>query len=81
MSRDVTPRAYLRRVRPALQRMSPLQREILLAIRLEDLSYPELAERYAISVQDVMEQFTMALLILARWVKEPQPWWRRLWPW
>jgi DNA-directed RNA polymerase specialized sigma24 family protein len=81
MSHDLSRRAYLRRTRPALRRMSHLQREILLAIRFEDASYPDLAERHAISVEAVMEQFTIALLILSRCVGDRQPWWRRFGPW
>jgi DNA-directed RNA polymerase specialized sigma24 family protein len=38
-------RSFLRRGRKALRTMTPLQREIFLAMRFEDLDYDELAAR------------------------------------
>lgn len=74
-------RIFRRRGRRALRRMSYLQREIFLALRADGVSYPQLAEQHGISVEEVMEHFTQALLILGRAVDDPGPWWRRLWPW
>jgi hypothetical protein len=50
-------------------------------LRAEDVGYPQLAEQHGISVEEVMEHFTQALLILGRAMDDPGPWWRRLWRW
>ncbi len=81
MRHDPSSRILRRRVRRALRGMTYLQREIFLALRSDEIGYPELAERYGISVEEVTEHFTQALLILSRAVDEVRPWWRGLWPW
>lgn len=81
MTGPLMPRRFGRRGRRALRRMTDLQRAIFLAMRFEDSSYPELAERHGISVYQVEAEFAEALKILARAFREPEPWWRSLWPW
>jgi RNA polymerase sigma-70 factor (ECF subfamily) len=61
--------------------MTELQRAIFWAMRFEEIGYPELAERHGISTDDVQAEFTAALTIFFRTLREPEPWWRRLWPW
>jgi len=79
--RVITDRAFQRRARKALRRMRPLDRELFIAVRLEQVSIPELARRHGISEAEVEAALVRALAMLARTVCEPEPWWRRLWPW
>jgi RNA polymerase sigma-70 factor (ECF subfamily) len=61
--------------------MTARQRAIFWAMRLEETSYPELAKRHGISADEVQVEFTAALILFSRILREPEPWWRRLWPW
>lgn len=81
MNRQLAPRRSGRRVRRALARMTGLQRAIFLAIRFEDADYPELAQRHGIDVKRVEAEFAGALNVLVRAFREPEAWWRTLWPW
>lgn len=45
------------------------------------VSYPELAERHGISADEVQAEFTTALILFMRTLREPEPWWWRLWTW
>jgi DNA-directed RNA polymerase specialized sigma24 family protein len=81
MSYGLSPRAFRRKGRRALRRMSERQRAIFCAVRFDDASYVELAERHRISVGEVEAELTAALINLSRTLREPEPWWRRLWPW
>lgn len=81
MSDQLPPHVFRRRGHRALHRMTERQRAIFWAMRLEEISYPELAERHDISADEVQAQFTAALILLTRTLREPEPWWRRLWPW
>lgn len=81
MMRRLTDRAFQRRARKALRRMRPLERELFVAVRLEQVSIPQLARRHGISEADVEAALVRALVTLARTVCEPEPWWSRLWPW
>ena len=53
MREDLTDAEILSRLERAVRRMPRLQREIFLAIRLDDLSYPEIAERTGVSAREV----------------------------
>lgn len=81
MTGPLSPRRFGRRGRRGLRRMTERQRAIFLAMRFEDANYPELAERLGIGVRQVEAEFAAALLILVRAFREPDPWWRCLWPW
>jgi RNA polymerase sigma-70 factor (ECF subfamily) len=81
MSRQPSRRALLRAERRGLSRMTPFQREVFLTLRIETVSYAELARHHGVGVGEIETAFTQALLILMRCVREPEPWWRRLWPW
>lgn len=81
MTGPLVPRRFRWRGRRALRQMTDLQRAIFLAMRFEDASYPELAERHGISVGQVEAEFAEALKILVHAFREPEPWWRNLWPW
>jgi RNA polymerase sigma-70 factor (ECF subfamily) len=75
------PRSFVRKARRAFARMTDLQRALFWAMRFEDgVTYPKLAQRHGISEAQVEEQFAHALIIFSRSMREPEPWWRRLWP-
>lgn len=81
MTDRLAPRVLRRRGHRALRRMTDRQRAIFWAMRFEDTSYPELAERHGISADEAQAEFTTALILLMRILREPEPWWRRLWLW
>jgi RNA polymerase sigma-70 factor (ECF subfamily) len=82
MSRRPSRRALLRAERRGLRRMTPFQREVFLALRIETVTYAELARLHGVGVAEIEATFTRALLILMRCVRECErgPWWRTLWP-
>jgi RNA polymerase sigma-70 factor (ECF subfamily) len=57
--------------------MTALQRAIFLAVRLEDVDYPEVAARHGISVRQVEAEFAGAIKVLVRAFREREPLWRR----
>lgn len=81
MNGPLYPRRFGRRGRRALRRMTELQRAIFLALRFENADYPTLAVRHGIGIGQVEAEFAGALRVLVRAYREPEPWWRRLWPW
>ena len=63
-----------------LQRMPKLRREIFLAVRVDGLSYAEIAERTGLSVQQVERHFAESMLAL-RDALDGRPsvsWWQRI---
>lgn len=65
-----------RQRRRAVRRMQPFDRSILFAIRFEDASYEQLAERHGVGVQDVEDAFARAIHIL---ITTPSPRWWQFW--
>lgn len=59
-------RDMLRRVDAALERLPERTREIFMAHRFEDLSYPQIAERMAVSIKTVEKHISLALKELHR---------------
>lgn len=76
---DLTEAEIIERLEAGLQRMPKLRREIFLAIRLDDLSYSEIAERTGLSVKQVEWHFarSMVALLEAFDGRPPVPWWKR----
>jgi DNA-directed RNA polymerase specialized sigma24 family protein len=75
-------RAFVRKARRGLNSMSELQREVFLAMRFEEgMTYAQLATRLGLTESEVQHAFACALFIFAKRIREPEPWWRRLWPW
>ncbi|RZA27681.1 MAG: iron dicitrate transport regulator FecR [Proteobacteria bacterium] len=75
-------RAFHRKARRALRRMTKLQRDVFLAMRFEQgVTYAVLAIRHGIPASQVQREFALALHTLWRTTREPEPWWRRWWPW
>lgn len=80
-SRQPSHRALLRAERRGLRRMTSFQREVFLALRVETVTYADLARQHGVGLAEIETAFTQALLILMRSVRDPEPWWCRLWPW
>jgi DNA-directed RNA polymerase specialized sigma24 family protein len=76
MSEAFTDRQRRRSVKRAIRRMQPFDRSILLAIRFEDASYEELAERHGVGVKDVEDAFARAIDAL---ITTPYPRWWQFW--
>lgn len=69
----------IKRLERAVRKLPRLQREIFLAIRLDDMDYVEIAERTGLSVGEVERQVAKALLSIDRRMdKQPRRWWH-LW--
>ena len=80
MTDQLSLHVFRRRGQRALRRMTARQRAIFWAMRFEEIGYPELAARHGISADDVQSEFAAALTLFFRTLHEPEPWWRRLWP-
>lgn len=80
-SRRPSWQALLRAERRGLRRMTPFQREVFLALRIDTVTYADLARHHGVGVAEIETAFTQALVILTRCVRERESWWRRLWPW
>lgn len=78
MTETAEYRQRLRRARQAVRRMKPFDRSIFLAVRFEDASYEELAERHGVSAQDVEEAFARSIHVL---ITTPRPRWWQFWLW
>jgi RNA polymerase sigma-70 factor (ECF subfamily) len=75
---DAVDPADLARLDYAMRRVPRRQREIFLAVRLENLSYPEIAERIGLTIDQIEQLFTAALVNLTRNLDDPRRhWWRR----
>jgi RNA polymerase sigma-70 factor (ECF subfamily) len=82
MSPQPLSRAFVRKALRAFARMIDVQRELFWAMRFEEgVTRPELPRHHGISEGQVDEQFVEALVIFTGSIREPEPWWRRLWPW
>lgn len=67
------------RIDDAMRRLSPIEREVLLAVRLEDCGYTEIANRLGLSAAEVEQLFARALSELMRNLDQPSRHWRRRW--
>lgn len=72
-------RRQLRRAERAVDHMSPVEREIFLGIRVDELSYAEVAALHGITVTDVERHFAAALRILDRHMHERHHKWWQFW--
>ncbi|WP_066593600.1 sigma factor-like helix-turn-helix DNA-binding protein [Sphingomonas pruni] len=83
MREDLTDAEMLARLERAVRRMPRLQRDIFLAIRLDDMGYPEIAERTGLSEREVERHFAQSLISIARAFDEPrcEPIWKQLFRW
>lgn len=64
----------LRTARRAMRRMEPFDRAIFLAIRFDNASYEELAERYDVGIEEIEKAFARAIDVLI--TTPPPPWWQ-----
>ncbi|MDM7928855.1 sigma factor-like helix-turn-helix DNA-binding protein [Blastomonas fulva] len=69
----------LRRAERAVDHMTAMQREIFLGIRVDELSYIEIAATHGITVADVEHYFAGALRILDRHMHERHHKWWQFW--
>ena len=68
----------LARVEDAMRRVPRRQREIFLAVRLDNLRYAEIAERTGLTIAEVERLFADALANFSRNLDQPRrDWWRR----
>ncbi|WP_245653829.1 sigma factor-like helix-turn-helix DNA-binding protein [Novosphingobium rosa] len=73
--------ATIARLENALLRMSRLEQDVLLSVRIDYLSYAEIGEKIGMSAEKVMKLFARALYNLDRNLRDPhRHWWRR-WLW
>lgn len=75
MSRE--DRLRLWRAERAVDRMEEMDRKVFLAIRVEELSYSEIADRFGIGIADVEWHFAGSLRVLMVAMDEKDPWWWR----
>jgi len=75
MSRE--DRLRLWRAERAVDRMEEMDCKVFLAIRVEELSYSEIAARFDITVADVEWHFAGSLRVLMTAMDEKDPWWWR----
>jgi hypothetical protein len=78
MINGLSHRAFQRRARLALRRMTPLQRDVFLALQDDHVGYPALVRRHHITESEVRAAFAAALLVFADEYDRPPPWWRRI---
>jgi len=75
---DIDPE-LLARIEDAMRRVPRRQREIFLAIRLDNLGYAEIAERIGLTVAEVERLFADALANFTRNLDQPRRYWWRRW--
>jgi len=82
-AKDAVDPADLARLEHAVRRLPRRQREVFIAVRLDNLSYPEIAERTGLSVREVERHFADSLFNIhnALHRAEPEPIWKRLFRW
>ena len=73
-------RLRLWRAERAVDRMEEMDRKVFLAIRVEELSYSEIAARFQITVAEVEWHFAGSLRVLMKTMDEKDPWWWQFWP-
>lgn len=79
LSRD--DRRRLRRAERAVKRMKGMDRAIFLAVRVDELSYSQIAAKFGIDIADVEQRFAACLEILVQATEQEGPWWLEIWPW
>ena len=73
-------RLRLWRAERVVDRMHGMDRKVFLAIRIDEMAYPQIAERFDISVADVENYFAASLRIMMKAMDEKDPWWWKYWP-
>ena len=73
-------RLRLWRAERVVDRMHGMDRKVFLAIRVEEMTYPQIAARFNISVADVEAHFAASLRIMMKVMDEKDPWWWKYWP-
>ena len=73
-------RLRLWRAERVVDRMHGMDRKVFLAIRVEELSYSEIAARFQITVAEVEWHFAGSLRVLMKAMDEKDPWWWQFCP-
>lgn len=83
MAEGMSKEEGIERVNRALRRMSHRQREVYLAVRIDDADYRDIAARLGITPKQVEREFAAAIWQVGRALRErrPEQWWRRWWCW
>lgn len=79
MSREDKRRLW--RAERAVDRLRPMTRKVFLAIRVDEMRYPEIAAKFGITVAEVEAHFAVALRVLFQAMDEKDPWWWRFRLW
>ena len=74
-------RLRLWRAERVVDQMHGMDRMVFLAIRVDEMTYPQIAERFDISVADVENHFAASLRIMMKAMDEKDPWWWRFRLW
>ena len=74
-------RLRLWRAERVVDRMHGMDRKVFLAIRVDEMSYSQIAARFGISVADVEAHFAASLRIMMKAMDEKDPWWWRFRLW
>ncbi len=74
-------RLQLWRAERAVDRLPRVTRKVFLAIRVDEMPYPEIAAKFGITVADVEAHFAVALRVLFQVMDEKDPWWWRFRLW
>ncbi len=72
-------RRQLRHAERAVDNMSRVEREIFLAIRVDELGYSQVADLHGITVTEVEQHFAGALRILDRHMHDRHHKWWQFW--
>jgi RNA polymerase sigma factor (sigma-70 family) len=80
MSEELTQAEIIERLESGLRRMPKMRREIFLALRLDELSYDEIAERTGLTVKQVERHVARSMMTLLEAIegRRPVAWWQRL---
>ena len=73
-------RLRLWRAERVVDRMHGMDRKVFLAIRIDEMAYPQIAERFDISVADVENYCAASHRIMMKAMDEKDPWWWKYWP-
>lgn len=66
----------LKKIERAIRKLPRLERAVFCAIRFENLTYPQIAERHGLTVAEVEAVFARALLnVMRRLDWKPRRWW------
>lgn len=80
MSENLPDPEIIKQLEAGLLRMPKLRREIFLAVRVDDLSYAQIAEHTGLTVEQVERHFAQSMLALRDALdgRPPVSWWQSI---